>query len=87
MNALQKLGRGVPADVSVAGFDDIDLTQEVTPTLTTVHVDKVLLGVMAVRMLKDRAESPERPALTTTLSTQLIVRESVRQLIGRSTDP
>lgn len=86
MNAVQKLGLGVPEDVSVAGFDDIDLAQEVTPTLTTVHVDKVLLGVMAVRMLKDRAESPERPVLTTTLSTQLIVRESVRQLIGRSTE-
>jgi LacI family transcriptional regulator len=86
MNAIQKLGLGVPEAVSVAGFDDIDLAQEVTPTLTTVHVDKVLLGVMAVRMLKDRAETPERPALTTTLSTQLIVRESVRSLTGRSTE-
>jgi LacI family transcriptional regulator len=85
MNAVQKMGLSVPEDVSVVGFDDIDLAQEVTPPLTTVHVDKVLLGVMAVRMLKDRTESPERPALTTTLSTQLIVRDSVRKLINRST--
>lgn len=84
MNAVQELGLTIPGDISVIGFDDIDLAQEVTPALTTVHVDKVLLGAMAIRMLRDRAESPERPTLTTTLSTQLIVRESVRPLMARS---
>ncbi len=86
MNAVQKLGLSVPGQVSVVGFDDIDLAQEVSPPLTTVHVDKVLLGVMAVRLSQDRAASPGRPALTTTLSTQLIVRESVQPLMG-STEP
>ena len=59
------------------GFDDIDLAQEVTPPLTTIHVDKVLMGAMALRHLLDRAEAPDRPSLKTTISTQLIVRKSV----------
>ncbi|MBX3082248.1 MAG: LacI family DNA-binding transcriptional regulator [Anaerolineae bacterium] len=77
MNAAREMGREIPSDLSVVGFDDIDLAQEVTPALTTVHVDKVLMGVLAVRHLRDRAESLNRPALTTALSTQLIVRDSV----------
>jgi LacI family transcriptional regulator len=80
MNALQNMGLSVPNDVSVMGFDDIDLAQEVTPPLTTMHVDKVLMGVMALRHLRDRAEDPDRPTLKTMLSTQLIVRESVRKI-------
>ncbi|HEX3052124.1 MAG TPA: LacI family DNA-binding transcriptional regulator [Aggregatilineaceae bacterium] len=80
MNAADQLGLSVPGDLSIVGFDDIDLTQEVAPPLTTVHVDKTLMGVLAVRQLRDRVENPERPTLTTALSTQLIVRESVRTL-------
>lgn len=78
LNALTQMGRRVPDDVSVVGFDDIDLAQEITPTLTSIHVDKVLMGAMALRALRDRAESPERAAVKMTITTQLIMRESVR---------
>jgi LacI family transcriptional regulator len=78
MNAAGDLGRRLPEDLSVVGFDDIDLAQEVNPPLTTMHVDKTLMGVLAVQRLRDRAENPDQVALTTTLSTQLIVRGSVQ---------
>jgi LacI family transcriptional regulator len=80
MNAANELGLSVPDDLSVIGFDDIDLAQEVTPPLTTVHVDKTLMGVLGVRHLRDRIENPNRPSLTIALSTHLIIRESVRSL-------
>lgn len=80
LNAARDMGRGVPYDLSVIGFDDIDLARQITPALTTVHVEKMLLGTLAVRHLKDRAENPDRPALITAVSTQIVVRDSVRDL-------
>lgn len=80
MNAVREMGLHVPGDVSVVGFDDIDLAQEVMPALTTIHVDKVLMGAMALRHLRDRAEEPDRPALKTLVTTQLIERDSVQSI-------
>jgi len=81
INAARDVGRTVPEGLSVIGFDNIDLAEQITPRLTTVHVEKMLLGTLAVRHLKDRAENPDRPALTTTVSTRIVVRDSVRALI------
>ena len=80
LNALQDKGLCVPDDVSLIGFDNIDLVQEVTPPLTTMHVDKGLMGVMAVRHLVDRAFEPNRTPLKTLVITQLVERASVRSL-------
>ncbi len=80
MNAVRQLGYSVPGDISIVGFDNIDLAQEVMPPLTTIHVDKVLMGTLAMRMLRDRASEPERSAVKAVVTTHLIARESVRQI-------
>lgn len=80
MRGARELGREIPHDLSVIGFDDIDLSQEVVPPLTTMHVDKVLMGALGVRQLVDRATDPERPILTLSLGTQLIERLSVSRI-------
>jgi len=80
LTAARQMGRDVPNDLSVIGFDDIDLATQVSPALTTMRVDKMLMGTMAVRYLKDRAESPDRSSLTTLISTTLVVRDTVRAL-------
>jgi LacI family transcriptional regulator len=77
---VRYLGLSVPEDVSIVGFDDIDLAQETMPALTTVHVDKLLMGTMALRLLRDRSEDPDRAAVKTVVTTQLISRMSVRPL-------
>ncbi|MDX2079018.1 MAG: LacI family DNA-binding transcriptional regulator [bacterium] len=79
-DAVQDMGLSVPNDISIIGFDDIDLVQELKPALTTMHVDKVLMGVMAVRHLVDRATNPNRTPLKTLVNTQLIERESVKTI-------
>jgi DNA-binding LacI/PurR family transcriptional regulator len=48
-----------------------------------VHVHKTWLGVMGVRHLLDRANTPDRPKMTTMVSTQLIVRDTVRSLTAK----
>lgn len=78
MNAVRDNQWRVPHDVSLIGFDDIDLAQQVQPTLSTLHVDKMLMGSMALRMLLDRAHDPDRPATRTVIPTRLMMRESVR---------
>ncbi|MEL6306760.1 MAG: LacI family DNA-binding transcriptional regulator [Chloroflexota bacterium] len=80
LNALQDEGLSVPEDMSVVGFDNIDLAQVVSPALTTIHVDKVMMGAMAVRHLRERALDPERTSLKTLITTQLIERDSVEKI-------
>jgi LacI family transcriptional regulator len=78
LQAAQALGRSVPDDLSVIGFDDIDLAEHVTPALTTMHVDKISMGRLAVQLLSNRAEFPTASSVTAVLRPTLIERHSVR---------
>jgi LacI family transcriptional regulator len=78
MKAAQELHRRIPEDLSLVGFDDIQLAQEVTPPLTTIHVDKLLLGALGVRFLMDQITAPERTKLAVMVRTQLVIRDSVK---------
>ena len=49
----------IPADISVAGYDGIDLTQSLRPQLTTIKQDAVGMGREAALRLIDRLEHPE----------------------------
>jgi DNA-binding LacI/PurR family transcriptional regulator len=80
ISAARDRGLDVPGDLSVIGFDNISLAQEITPALTTIHVHKTWLGAISVRRLAERALMPQQPKVTITVSTELIVRESVRPL-------
>jgi len=77
MRALRDLRLNVPRDVSVVGFDDIDLAPHVDPPLTTVHQPIRRKGEEAVRLLmavvqrRDLAKPEHRR-----LETRLIVRGS-----------
>lgn len=80
MVALQQLNYKVPEDVSIIGFDDTDIASKSNPALTTIHVDRELMGIMGVRQLIERAKNPERSPIKTVVSTRLILRDSVKQL-------
>ncbi len=80
LRAARDMGMDVPGDLSVIGFDNVDMAKAVTPALTTVHVHKTWMGVVGLRHLLDRAHNPDRPKVTTLISTQLIIRETVRSL-------
>ena len=58
IRAAQRAGLSVPRDLSVVGYDDIDLARFVTPQLTTMAVDKLGMGRLALTMLLHRLEFP-----------------------------
>lgn len=75
MEALAELGRHVPDDVAVVGFDDQPESRAATPPLTTVRQPVYAMGVQAVeRML--RMLKGERDAETVTLPTMMVARQS-----------
>ena len=77
MTAARELGLRIPDDLSVVGFDDIDLAAHVDPPLTTVHQPIRQKGADAVRLLLAEVEQREanRPEHLR-LETRLIVRGS-----------
>jgi len=67
------LGLAVPGDVSITGFDDIELARVVDPPLTTVHVPHRDMGRQAARLLVDMvAGHPARDSVL--LETNLCLR-------------
>ncbi len=71
-----ELGVGVPDELSVAGFDDIDAVRYVTPALTTVHLPWDHLGRCGTRLLLDALRDPRVRRMSALLDTELVVRRS-----------
>ncbi|GLW10199.1 transcriptional regulator [Microtetraspora sp. NBRC 13810] len=74
--AAAERGLRVPGDLSVAGFDDIDLSEATLPRLTTVRQPLQEMGRMAVTLLMRLLGRHTLEALHVSLETQLIVRDS-----------
>lgn len=72
---LQRHGLSVPAQVSIVGFDDIELVSHLAPALTTVRQPKRELGRQAARTILDRIEGRAVAPLTL-LAPELMLRET-----------
>lgn len=82
MRAAQAAGLDVPNDVSVVGFDDIQIAPLVNPALTTVRQDKVGLGLAAARALVEQIDNPEVTPPVLTLPVELVARASTGRVSG-----
>ena len=76
LRAARDRGLRVPEDVSIAGFDDIDLSRATTPALTTVRQPLAEMGRIAVTQLVRVLDGHRPEALHLELSTSLVVRDS-----------
>lgn len=70
------MGLDVPRDVSITGFDDIELARIVVPALTTVHVPHREMGASAARELVDMVEKGS-PGKTLELEARICLRDSL----------
>ena len=88
VRGLTALGRQVPRDVSVVGFDDIEAAGLVTPGLTTVAAPLRVEGRAAVEHLLAMIGGAEpRVGRSMVLPVRLVVRESTGQRSRYSTSP
>lgn len=78
--AIQEKNLRIPDDISIIGFDDIDLAKYSTPSLTTVRVYKEELGSIGVRILLQLINGENKTPNKTILPTKIIERDSVKQL-------
>jgi len=74
IRALREQGRSVPDDVSVVGYDDIQLARYFDPPLTTVGQDLTLAGRLMVMKLLNASDPSDMRSER--LPTELIQRES-----------
>lgn len=80
MAAARDMGVRIPEDVSVAGFDDIEVASYSNPPLTTVRVPAYDIGKIAFRILLDMVNSRNNEVQRYCLDTSLIIRGSCREL-------
>ena len=80
MHLLDKNNISVPDDVSVIGFDNVDIPLEVTPSLTTVSHPKSSMGSDAARMLLQQIQSGEQTSCDVIYRPELVIRQSVKVL-------
>ncbi len=76
LQSARDLGIKVPQEVSITGFDDIELTTLVTPKLTTVHVPHRTMGSLAAEELIAQIEE-KRPGQSCRLDSALRLRDTL----------
>lgn len=76
MRALAEVGRSVPDDVSVVGFDDVPDAVAYRPPLTTIHQDFAEVGRRCVELVLRRLETGTNGHGTTLVPVRLVERAS-----------
>jgi DNA-binding LacI/PurR family transcriptional regulator len=75
--AIKTAGLKIPEDIRIVGFDDLPVCEFLTPSLTSISIDKQQLGSQAVKSLVElvRGQSDQRNTKIT-INATLIKRES-----------
>lgn len=78
ISQLRKAGISVPNDISVVGFDDIEISNTYIPTLTTVRQDRFELGLSASQAMVKSLNNvkPQLSIYNKVIDVELVVRES-----------
>lgn len=76
VNASHQLGFRVPDDISVVGFDNIELSIMCTPAITTIEQPCFQLGYQSCELLLEKIKNPNVETKQILLNTELIVRDT-----------
>ena len=79
IQVLKKLGKSVPNDVLLCGFDDSPESRIISPSLTTIHIKGQAMGCAAIELLFSRIKNPDSPFRTLYIETNIVYRESTER--------
>lgn len=82
MAELSEHGIKVPDDLSVVGFDDIEISRFYTPKLTTIRQPTREIGVIAAKALHDKLHGFNTKAVSKLLDVELVVRGSTAAYVA-----
>lgn len=80
LKALRDSRKRPGRDFSVVGFDDLEEASYTSPPLTSIGIDRPLMGESAARLLLERIEKRDGPARLVNIGARLVVRETTGRL-------
>ncbi|MDX1301648.1 substrate-binding domain-containing protein [Photobacterium sp.] len=80
ISTFEQAGIRVPGDISIIGYDNIELAPYFSPPLTTIHQPKRRLGKTAVEILMERMKNKSHARRIFEMEPQLVIRKSVKDL-------
>jgi len=82
ISSVRRIGMKVPEDISIIGFDDIELATAVNPTLTTMAQPMEEIAELATNLLIEKKQGNNEDWYNREhlLSAKLVIRESTQQL-------
>ena len=80
LQILRRLGKRVPEDLMLCGFDDAPESRMVVPALTTVHIHTQAMAFSAAQLLLTRIREPSLDFRRLYTETDLVLRESTGAL-------
>ena len=84
LEAIKDAGLKVPEDISIVGFDDVADSSHTVPPLTTVHVPKYEMGVLAMQRMIETVNGERKLPVRTCVYTNLVMRDTTAQPPGNS---
>lgn len=78
IQALARIGKRVPEDVEICGFDDCQEARFTKPRLTTVHIHTQIMAYTAAQLLISRIEQPSLDFRVVHTETELLYRDSTK---------
>lgn len=83
MDTLRNAGVSVPAEISVVGFNNMPLSDMLSPALTTISIPHREFGNQAARLLLQVIESPDMSRQLVLLTPKLVIRDSTAKCRSR----
>ena len=80
ISTFEQAGIRVPGDISIIGYDNIELAPYFSPPLTTIHQPKRRLGKTAVEILMERVKDKNHARRVFEMAPELVIRKSVKDV-------